>query len=111
MYIERADTDELGIACVLIAVWNGPLEWHEVIVIDFQVILTVLTDSLFLSETNTAVLEGSEDGRRHIHIVALHRQTQRDRHTDTDTQTDRETHRQLTDIRRLWFTRTCQDLS
>ena len=51
--------------------WHGPLEWEEVAVVNLDVVVSVLGNGLLLGETNAAVLQWSEDGRRNILIVAL----------------------------------------
>ena len=51
--------------------WHGPLEWEEVAVINLDIVVSVLGNGLLLGETNAAVLQWSEDGRRNILIVAL----------------------------------------
>ena len=85
-YVERADTDEFSVAGVLIAVWDGPLQWKEVGVVDLDVFSAVPCNRLLLGETDTAVLQRGEDGRRHIVIVTL-----RSTHTDIQTYRHRET--------------------
>ena len=70
-YTERGDTDELGIAGVLITVRNGPLQWQEVAVVNLEVVLSILGNSLFLRQTNTAVLKWSEYCSRYLVVVTL----------------------------------------
>jgi len=72
-YVKRSDTDEFSVAGVLVVVRHGPLEWKEVVVVDLEVVVSVPGDRLLLGETDAAVLERREDGRRDVVVVTLHR--------------------------------------
>mmetsp|Transcript_38834 Transcript_38834/g.125535 ORF Transcript_38834/g.125535 Transcript_38834/m.125535 type:complete len:549 (-) Transcript_38834:176-1822(-) len=65
----RLEADELGVADVVAAVRQGPLERLEVRVVHLDVVLAVQLDRLLLGEPDRAVLERCVHRRRHHRVV------------------------------------------
>ena len=70
-YVFRNLADKFGVADVVLAPRNGPLEWPEVTVEDLDVLLPVTGYGVLLGQSDAAIFEWGEYRRRHLLVVHL----------------------------------------
>lgn len=68
-------SDQLGVACVDGTVWHSPLEWHELLVIHFEVVLAKLLLRSFFRVSDSGVLKRSEHSGRDVDVVGQNFET------------------------------------
>ena len=70
-YIIKFVANQFGITLFCRSFGHSIFQGNVVAVINFNIIISIFFDRIFLWQTNTAIFQRSEDGSSNIHIITL----------------------------------------